>query len=684
MQQLPSIDDLLKDPFEALRESSDDIYDTMGLTCELRSKEARYNSKGERVVYHAGQRRDLEALGDTYPESALVLTKYYNKEGDLQYTEMDVRSPHIRQALREAVKDYGGVNLQGRRIILRDFDKCLFHYEKELREYGRLANDYEASRHIDFALQYLIRTLETEMRSFFINVKINAIPRCDFANLWMVFRPGALLYMSQKPRAEALFKLKSFELWSSLVSSRQRWDLEMWRISCDGDFFGYQSTDAYIDKYEGYRSLQELPIVPLDYHEKKQDIAARALSRGRRYIGFCRQHHCEYKGIADRTMGTESDEEPLVERVPVEVTGRIVVDPSRFTALTYSEIVFSMHRYRIADNEQIKLSDEELQICDNQVAGFSLLRKEWCFFDLDKITDVIYDANAFNHLLLDESKKNMIKSLIMVREESSDSFDDLIKGKGKGLVFLLHGPTGVGKTLTAESLAEFAKRPLYILTSGDLDVDSANLEKNLRKAMELVTRWNAILLIDEADVFLQARDLDNIRRNGLVSVFLRVLEYFEGIMILTTNRVQTFDYAFKSRIHLALEYPVLSKESRGQLWRLFISKASPGKQDNWIDEAHMDSLSSYPFNGREIKNVVRTAIALSMGQKTEFGVQHLNQAAEMVAQFNASFGTEQSQRVADSGSPRIVPSERLEGQDDENDDEDNDDDHRPRKRLRTY
>lgn len=62
----------------------------------------------------------------------------------------------------------------------------------------------------------------------------------------------------------------------------------------------------------------------------------------------------------------------------------------------------------------------------------------------------------------------------------------------------------------------------------------------------------AVVLLDEADVFLEERDMKDLNRNALVSVFLRALEYYNGIVILTSNRVGTFDEAFKSRIQLAL------------------------------------------------------------------------------------------------------------------------------------
>ena len=74
------------------------------------------------------------------------------------------------------------------------------------------------------------------------------------------------------------------------------------------------------------------------------------------------------------------------------------------------------------------------------------------------------------------------------------------------------------------------------MTAGDLDLDSHKLEHKLSEILDLATRWKAIILLDEADVFVESRTLQNLLHNTLVSVFLRQLEYFQGVMILTTNR----------------------------------------------------------------------------------------------------------------------------------------------------
>lgn len=98
------------------------------------------------------------------------------------------------------------------------------------------------------------------------------------------------------------------------------------------------------------------------------------------------------------------------------------------------------------------------------------------------------------------------------------------------------------------------------MTCGDIGTKSEDVEKYLESVLHLSKSWGCVVLLDEADVFLEQRTLTDLERNALVSVFLRVLEYYEDILILTSNRVGTFDEAFKSRIQLSLHYDNLTKK----------------------------------------------------------------------------------------------------------------------------
>lgn len=208
-------------------------------------------------------------------------------------------------------------------------------------------------------------------------------------------------------------------------------------------------------------------------------------------------------------------------------------------------------------------------------------------------------------------------------EASHDA--DLVRGKGKGLVILLHGAPGVGKTSTAETAADAFGKILLPITCGDLGLTAADVESELSEKFHLAELWGCVLLLDEADVFLARRNNTDLKRNSLVSVFLRVLEHFTGVLFLTTNRVGAFDEAFKSRIHMTLYYPPLDAEKTWSIWKMNLERLSQKKQRRnesmQIDEkeifayaqSHYTETSSRGanWNGRQIRNAFQTASALA-------------------------------------------------------------------------
>ena len=122
---------------------------------------------------------------------------------------------------------------------------------------------------------------------------------------------------------------------------------------------------------------------------------------------------------------------------------------SFFEAAPSHEPYFSSGKIETEDEAHLSLKDDDYLICDHAIPGFSLVEKRWCLFCVELVKDVEYNVTAFESLMLDRTNKQMILSLVKVHTGSGVSFDDVIKGKGKGLIFLLHGIPGVGKSLTA-------------------------------------------------------------------------------------------------------------------------------------------------------------------------------------------------------------------------------------------
>src|SRR5215469_7611070 len=91
-------------------------------------------------------------------------------------------------------------------------------------------------------------------------------------------------------------------------------------------------------------------------------------------------------------------------------------------------------------------------------------------------------------------------------------------------------------------------------------------------------------------------------------VFLRRLEYYSGILFLTTNRISTFDTAFQSRIHLTIHYPDLGTAARKTIWSNFLNLSTATTA---FTEADLSELANENLNGRQIKNALKTAELLA-------------------------------------------------------------------------
>ncbi|KAI9681618.1 MAG: hypothetical protein M1829_000815 [Trizodia sp. TS-e1964] len=289
------------------------------------------------------------------------------------------------------------------------------------------------------------------------------------------------------------------------------------------------------------------------------------------------------------------------------------------------------------DKKETTFSDEDLLVASPVVLGFAFSEKLWLEFTVSGVNEIDWNEGAFDSLVLPENQKSIVRALVESHTfHAAENIDDVIQGKGRGLVAVLHGPPGTGKTLTAEGIAELLKCPLYMVSAGELGTDPRTLEAELNKILDIAHSWGAVLLLDEADVFLEKRTIQDIHRNALVSIFLRLLEYFQGILFLTTNRVETFDDAFQSRIHVALRYGELTTKAKKTVWTMFLDRvrAMQEVETTMFKDSDYDDLAKHNLNGRQIKNCVRTAQALAVNEKKALSMEHIKRVLLVAESFD--------------------------------------------------
>ncbi len=217
---------------------------------------------------------------------------------------------------------------------------------------------------------------------------------------------------------------------------------------------------------------------------------------------------------------------------------------------------------------------------------------------VDDVAPYEYQPTIKQKLILPPEQTDLIDILTA---EMDTLMDDIVAGKSGGTTVLCAGPPGVGKTLTAEVYSEIIQRPLYRVHSGQLGLDVGQMETALKDALTRAQRWGAVMLIDEADVYIKRRQ-DNLTMNAVVGVFLRVLEYFNGLLFLTTNRVDDIDEAIVSRCIALIKYHQPDAKDRQKIWQVMAEQFNLSLDDQLISQL----VALFPeTTGRDIKGLAK-------------------------------------------------------------------------------
>ncbi|KAK8026234.1 P-loop containing nucleoside triphosphate hydrolase protein [Apiospora arundinis] len=616
-------------------------------------------------------RESVEETPEVKAKALVARKKKGHEDGKpLVLDSVVVQNQFLKEFLGELFQGYRGITPNLEKLVLKapfrpfyyrwgDFDKLVNETDPEILK----QTDEKILRARPFAL-LLYNLLAPEIQPIVDEVKDlvkNKVITYD--RLWALFQPMERLY-SQTHSHDRMFIHESHQYTKKGFFVNARY------VDWDGKEFGYRSTSMGIAPFAEDKPIKELEVYPFDHQQSPGDTREELLRRGKKFRELCAVQHMEYTGVAlvlDKFRGCYQrinlDERVVLDTAlhwqksnnkapPLAPLKDLSLGPS----LDVRDRVHKVRRPRygcgnsdfqgfiddydmpapsgmwssdasISDLDPIKqdppLEDDELVLCDHTLPAYSLSSKEWVILlDPDGVRAITWNERAFPSLVLPSGHKELVLSFVEAHISGEVQFDDIIEGKGLGLMMLLVGDPGLGKTLTAEAVAEKVHKPLYILSAGELGRDAEDVETALKDVLEMTAKWNAVLLLDECDVFLEERNSSRLDHNAIVAVFLRVIEYHNGILILTTNRYEAIDRAFQSRMHLTLRYPKLTSETKMVIWQQFV-RSTKWAAGNTVTDDQYEKLASLDINGREIKNIVKTAFLLASREKAPLGLGHV-------------------------------------------------------------
>jgi len=346
-----------------------------------------------------------------------------------------------------------------------------------------------------------------------------------------------------------------------------------------------------IDQFDNIIKITDLPVQVATLEQIEY-----LTNRGKRILESCKKNSHLYCSDEMFTFSWFGGKSRCCNR------GQIIIDHSKLNS--GMSLCPTGHNSSYYDEDDISYLDE-LYAFNNYVLAYNIKYKVWGYAYIENLHPIVYNDKAFDSLVCDSETKKIIKTLITTYDSTPT---DVVSEKNRGCVFLFYGTPGTGKTLTCESTAELLHKPLYSVTAGELGCTSIEIESKLQNVIDAAKMWNCLLLLDECDIFLERREMGNIEKNAIVSIFLRMIEKFDGVLFLTTNRIDTIDDAFKSRFSITVHYKPLDAPMRKDIWSSLLKFANIYEA---LSDGEITEFSKITLNGRQINNIIRMGMALA-------------------------------------------------------------------------
>jgi hypothetical protein len=505
----------------------------------------------------------LTTASSESPEHALLIRYKECRLGTgkkaLNLTSIEIQSPYLKGLLRQIFKNYPGEAIDGEEISFDAPFHPFFH------QWATLISVYEQAKNDENAhpeqLEALINVLRDEFKEAMRDARSNVKNgNMIFEHLWTLYPPGVPVLGKVKGEEHCFLVNGSKYLMGEIVPTLA---IEMIFLDHDGTRHGWSKTSVFIEAFAGSVKISSLPAVPIYFHEDLESTLGRLHRRGgiavdlvkqspayKSYDGSIRLHRnfdmeevqifIEGRIMIDPKFHSQQVERyaPPVSTIPHKVEWLLTRDPhtkivtvadDERRALGLLSTMENLNQHPVlcmggTKLESVNSKDKRSSLahhqwtqgllgispesfCRSVVRGYCLSSKSWAEFEIKTIADIKWNKDAFDALVIPPARKRLLEALVRQQQnnKADAAFDDVVQGKGQGLIMLLAGPPGTGKTLTAESIADRLQLPLYAVSSGELGDSSKEIESQFGQILKLAASWDAVLLIDEADAFLEKR-----------------------------------------------------------------------------------------------------------------------------------------------------------------------------------
>ena len=428
------------------------------MRAELKYIDKKFTEQGQAYFAETVDEEIPEQI-NWYSKFALCIVRHTHPQDKniIHKTTLQVNSQHLKDILRDNIKDFPGLSFSTKEITIDKPYRVLYHYRPELEAAGQqLEEGSEAADHLAVLLDFINEEFKETIEES-DNLREQGL--MNYSHLWTIFRPGSTIYgpVFGQPRA---FTLLSYQY---VCGNEPGLSLQVQYVDFDGDDLGTRVANRTVDAFNGAAIIKNLSAYPIEWHSDPETIKRDLIARGRRWESLAGMHFCCYTGVA-------------LEYTPCGISrystdGRVVVDTKTYHRLN-TNYAFNITAFKSDDDQPAKrrknrtreygniydeddddntetmelipddkpqldaLTDEQCMLANSMVRGFSFAEKRWFDFFIEKLTPPGWNPDCFDQLVLPATQKDLVRALVTTHTQSSSGFDDIVKGKGKGLIMV--------------------------------------------------------------------------------------------------------------------------------------------------------------------------------------------------------------------------------------------------------